>query len=698
MEERMPNRLIHEKSPYLLQHAHNPVDWYPWGEEAFAKAKAENKPIFLSIGYATCHWCHVMERESFEDEDVAALMRSIVVAVKVDREERPDLDTLFMSFCQAMTGQGGWPLTVILTPEGHPFFAATYLPKESSFGRTGIKDMLQRLYVAWSTNHQAVIDSAARVLAAVRTSLETQEEAGDLTGASLEAARDDLAADFDAEHGGFGGAPKFPAPHNLLFLLREWRRTKDAGCLAMVEATLLAMRAGGICDHLGLGFHRYATDERWFLPHFEKMLYDQAMLTMAYTEGYLATGREALRQTALDILEYVRRDLTSPEGLFFSAEDADSEGVEGKFYVWTAAEVRAALPSEDAALFLAAYGFEDGGNVHDEATGQATGANLPFLPVPLDRFASERGLDPAELHARLARCRATLLAIREKRVRPLRDDKVLTDWNGLMIAALAKAARAFGDAALAERARTAATVLLGAMRRDDGRLLHRLRQGQAAVPGMLDDYAFLAWGLIELYQAVFDPVFLATAVELTETMLRRFAAETGGFSLTADDAESLLVRQKVFLDAAMPCGNSVAYLVLTTLMRLTGRQEFADAALALSRAAAPTGRQRPSTLSFLLGGLSQLLTPAAEATIVGRPDAPDTRALVEAAAGSYLPELAVLLRPDGPDPAIAAVIPAIVFRKAEDGKATAHVCRGGSCQPPVTTPEAMLALLAPKRP
>lgn len=693
MEERTPNRLIHEKSPYLLQHAHNPVDWYPWGEEAFAKAKAENKPIFLSIGYATCHWCHVMERESFEDEDVAALMRTIVVAVKVDREERPDLDTLYMSFCQAMTGQGGWPLTIVLTPEGHPFFAATYLPKESLYGRVGLKDLLQRLYVAWSRQHAEVVDSAARVLETVRAQLEARVDAGDLTDDTLNAARQELAQDFDAEHGGFGGAPKFPAPHNLLFLLREWRRTKDAESLSMVETTLLAMRAGGIFDQLGLGFHRYATDNRWFLPHFEKMLYDQAMLAMAYTEGYLATGNPVLRQTALDIFDYVQRDLTSPEGLFYSAEDADSEGVEGKFYVWTADEVRAALPAEEAALFLAASGFEDGGNVIEEATGQATGTNLPYLPVPLDRFAAEKGLPLAEVEERLARCRETLRAIREKRVRPLRDDKVLTDWNGLMLAALAKAARAFDDADLADRAVTAAKALLSAMRGPDGRLLHRLRQGEAGVPGMLDDYAFLAWGFLELAQAVPDPSYLATAVELTDILLARFAAEGGGFFLTADDAEALLVRQTVFLDAALPCGNSVAYFVLTTLMRLTGRRDYGAAALALSRAAAATASNRPSALTFLLGGLSQLLTPAAEATIAGNPEAPDTRALLAAVNSRYLPELALVLRPDEPEPAIAAIVPSAAPRVTRDGKATAYLCRGGTCQAPVTTPGELVQLV-----
>ncbi len=672
--DRKPNRLIHEKSPYLLQHAHNPVDWYPWGEEAFAKARAEDKPIFLSIGYATCHWCHVMERESFEDEDVAALMRTIVVAVKVDREERPDLDMLYMTFCQAMSGRGGWPLNVVLTPDGQPFFATTYLPKESGMGRTGIKDLLQRLYLAWSSNRQEVVESATRLLDAVRAQTEQQPEGGDLDGASLETAAGELAAAFDAAHGGFGGAPKFPSPQKLLFLLREWRRTRNPNFLSMVETTLTAMRAGGIWDHVGLGFHRYATDERWFLPHFEKMLYDQALLAMAYTEGFLTTGREDFKQTAQDILEYVRRDLTGPDGLFYSAEDADSEGVEGKFYVWTMAEVRDLLLT-DAELFCTAYGFTEEGNFHDEATGQTTGANIPYLPVPLDRLAANEGLDPDDLEARLARCRAVLLDARGRRIRPLCDDKILTDWNGLMLAALAKAARAFDDSALAERAVTAANALLGAMRRQDGRLVHRLRNGQAAGTGLLDDYAFLAWGLLELHQTTGEATWLETTQEITRTMLAHFASPQGGFHLTADDAEELLLRQRIFFDAAIPSGNSVAYCVLTSLMRLTGDPEYGPAALHLSRASGQSA-VRPTAITQLLAGLSVLLTPAAEVTLTGDPDAPEAKALRAAVNGHYLPE--VLVHSHAPAP---------------QEPVTAQVCRGHACQAPVTTPEALLALL-----
>mgnify|MGYP000849573009 CR=1 FL=1 len=692
---RQANRLIHEPSPYLQQHARNPVDWYPWGDEAFAAARAEDKPIFLSIGYATCHWCHVMERESFEDEDIAALMRAIVIAVKVDREERPDLDALYMSFCQAMTGRGGWPLTVFLTPDGQPFFAGTYFPKESGYGRTGMRELLQRVHMAWKSNRQAVIGNAAQILAAVRERFDGAGAAADETPgeAALAAARNELAATFDAQNGGFGGAPKFPAPHNLLFLLREYRRTGNGECLRMVCDTLRAMRRGGVFDQIGFGFHRYSTDAHWFVPHFEKMLYDQALCVMACVETWQASGEEEFKRTALEVLEYVRRDLTSPDGLFYSAEDADSEGVEGKFYVWTAAEIRSLLPEADAALFCEAYGIEETGNFHDEATGQATGTNIAYVAEPAAETAARHGLGLEALAERLEQCRLKLLAAREKRVRPLCDDKILTDGNGLMLAALAKAARAFDDEGLAARARTAADALLEHLGLEGGRLLHRLRGDVAGVAGMLDDYACLAWGLVELYQTVFDPALLRRAVDVTRAMVAHFADADGGFFLSPGDGESLLLRQKTFYDAAVPSGNSVAFFVLTTLFRLTGDKALMEHADRLARRFAGSLDERPSAYAFFLCGLSQLLAPGAEVTIAGDPDAPDTHALARALYSRYLPEVAVILRPDGDAENIAALAPYARYQQSVDGRAAAHVCRAGSCQPPTTDPQIMLKLL-----
>lgn len=696
--QRQANRLIHEKSPYLQQHAYNPVDWYPWGEEAFALAKAEDKPIFLSIGYSTCHWCHVMERESFEDEDIAALLRATVVAIKVDREERPDLDTLYMTFCQALTGRGGWPLNVFLTPDGQPFFAGTYFPKESGYGRTGMRELLQRVHMAWRGNRQSVIGNAAQILDAVRGQLEQGATGSEATPGpeALDAAREELAASFDRTNAGFGGAPKFPSPHNLLFLLREYRRTRDDTCRAMVGATLTAMRQGGIFDQIGFGFHRYSTDAHWFVPHFEKMLYDQALCVMAAVEAWQVTGDDLLRRTALEVLEYVRRDLTSPEGLFYSAEDADSEGVEGRFYVWTVAEIREHLSEADAALFIDAYGLEEQGNYHDEATGQATGANIPFVAAPAAELAARHNLAADALAERLDACRRTLLTAREKRVRPLCDDKVLTDCNGLMIAALAKAARALNNEELASRAVTAATALLERLGQPEDRLLHRLRDGEAAVPGMLDDYAFLAWGLIELYQTVFDPALLARAVGLAKAMIAHFADEAGGFFLSPDDGEALLLRQKIFFDAAIPSGNSVAFFVLTTLYRLTGEKRFDEQARKLAGCYTARLGDRPSGYAFFLCGLSQLLAPAAEVTIAGDPDAQDTHALARTIFNRYLPEVAVVLRPDEEAPDIVDLAPFTKFQLPVQGQAAAHVCRAGSCQPPTTDPAAVLRLLDAK--
>ncbi|WP_043630838.1 thioredoxin domain-containing protein [Desulfovibrio sp. TomC] len=691
--DRTPNRLIHEKSPYLQQHAYNPVDWHPWGEEAFALARSEDKPVFLSIGYSTCHWCHVMERESFEDEDIAALLRATVVAVKVDREERPDLDSLYMAFCQALTGRGGWPLSVFLTPDGQPFFAGTYFPKESGYGRTGMRELLQRVHMAWKTNRQAVIGNADQILEAVRDQMAAAgSAAAEPTESELESGKAQLTAIFDAENGGFGGAPKFPAPHNLLFLLREYRRTGAADCLSMVRASLDAMRRGGVYDQVGFGLHRYATDAHWFLPHFEKMLYDQALAAMAYTEAFLATGEPSYKQTALEIFEYVRRDLTSPDGLFWSAEDADSEGVEGKFYLWNAAELRALL-GEDAAFFMAAYGASEDGNSHDEATGEQTGGNILFQPNPLGNVAATAGLG-AEALERLERCRQVLLAAREKRVRPLCDDKVLTDVNGLMIAALAKAARAFDDEELAARARQAADGIVAKLGLPGGRLLHRLRDGEAAIAGMLDDYAFLAWGLTELYQTVFDTGYLRQAIVLSQTLLDHFAdAGEGGFYLTPDDVEALLLRQKIFYDAAIPSGNSAAFFVLTTLFRLTGNTAFKESAAALARAMTPRLADHASGHAFFLCGLSQLLAKASEVTIAGDPDNPDTHALARAVFSRYLPEAAVVLRPDDVEPDIVGIAPFTRYQLPLDGRAAAHVCRGGSCQPPTSDAAKMLELL-----
>lgn len=673
-----PNRLVAEKSPYLLQHAHNPVDWRPWGEEAFAQAKAAGKPLFLSIGYSTCHWCHVMERECFEDGEAAALLNEVTVPVKIDREERPDLDGVYMAACQLMTGAGGWPLSIFVDHGGRPFYAATYIPKQSRFGRTGLMDLLGAIREAWA-NRKADIDKAAsNVALALGARREACGAQTDLGPEFLARAYSEMAQRYDPEHGGFGPAPKFPSPHKLLFLLRHHARTGDPLPLEMAARTLTAMRLGGIFDHVGLGFHRYSTDERWFLPHFEKMLYDQAMLLMAYTEGFLATGDETFKRTALEIFQYVVRELTSPEGGFLSAEDADSDGEEGKFYVWTSRELREVLTEEQAGLYEKTFGFTPQGNFAGEATGEVTGANIPFL-------ASWPGQD---IQAQLEEIRFKLFDAREARIHPHKDDKILTDWNGLMIAALAKAGRALGKEAPVRAAERAASFVLERLRDSSGRLLHRYREGDAAIPGVLDDYAFLAWGLTELYQATFAPHWLTAALELTDELLARFQdAQDGGFFFTAHDAEALLARQKEFYDAAIPSGNSAAMYTLVMLSRLAGRPDLAGQAHKTALAAGESLARLPSGFAMLLSALDLAMGPGNDVVLCGA-DQTSLYWMLEVLRSAYLPGTLVMARTPGMQ-GVEALPAYTAHMRPVDGKATAYVCRGASCLQPVTDPAAL---------
>jgi uncharacterized protein YyaL (SSP411 family) len=679
----MPNRLIHEKSPYLLQHAHNPVDWYPWGEEAFAAARDSDRPIFLSIGYATCHWCHVMEHESFEDPEVAGLLNEAFVNIKVDREERPDIDGIYMTVAQLTTGHGGWPLTIVMTPDRVPFLAATYIPREDRHGRVGMVNLVPRIREAWDRNRSALLDSAA----AIRQRLESMS-ASDFGGRSLgvDILRQgfaDLSADFDREHAGFGSAPKFPTPHRLLFLLRYWRRTEVAQARDMVEQTLDALRAGGVFDQVGFGFHRYSTDREWLVPHFEKMLYDQAMLMLAYAESCEAAPGKGREDTVRQIAEYVLRDLTSPEGAFYSAEDADSEGEEGKFYVWTLAEVREALDEETAEAAIAAWGITAAGNYRDEATGQITGLNIPH---------AGRGAMPAgDL---LDSARQALFARRERRVRPLLDDKVLTDWNGLMIAALARAGRVLDDPSLVEAARRSAEFIQGVMWRD-GNLLHRYRDGEAALEANLDDHAFLAWGETELFQATLDPVHLGRAIDLTDAMVSRFHdPDRGGFFFSPDGRDDLIVRRKETYDGATPSGNSVALYNLVRLARLTGRADYESLAADTSGAFSRMIASQPSAFTFFLAALDMAIGPSQELVIVGESGAEDTRALLAVAREGYHPSRVVLLRPPGTKgAAVVALAPFTESFSLLDGSAAAYLCSGFTCETPVSGPEALRELI-----
>ena len=694
MSDKHHNRLAYEKSPYLLQHADNPVDWYPWSEEAFEKAKKGKKPVFLSIGYSTCHWCHVMAHESFEDPEVAKQMNETFVSVKVDREERPDIDGVYMTVCQMMTGSGGWPLTIILTPNKEPFFAATYIPKETKFGRVGMLTLIPRIRELWSTRQAEVLSSASQITTSLQNSI--PRAPGEAFNESLlHLAYEQLLERYDEHHGGFGSAPKFPTPHNLLFLLRYWKRTNDSKALNIVEKTLRAMVYGGIYDHVGFGFHRYSTDSKWLVPHFEKMLYDQALLAIAYTEAYQATKKTEYAETAREIFTYVMRDMTSPEGAFYSAEDADSEGEEGKFYLWTNDEIKKVLSQERADLAARLFSITADGNYNDGVSGRKSGRNILHLTRSIDELASELNISVPNLRARIEGVREELFSYREKRVHPHKDDKILTDWNGLMIAALAKGAQVFNELKYADAAKHAADFILSNVRTSERRLLHRYRDGEAALTASIDDYAFLIYGLLELYEATFEVNYLENALALNEDSIRHFwDHENGGFYFTADDGERLLVRQKEIYDSAVPSGNSVAMLNLLRLGRLTTRADFEEKAAKIGRAFYSNVSQMPSAYTQLMVAADFAIGPSYEVVIAGDLQAHDTRQMLEAMRGIFVPNKVVVLHTPGQKPpSINDIIPFVADYSSIGGKATAYVCLNYNCQLPTKNIGSMLKLL-----
>lgn len=610
MHKPTSNRLAQEKSPYLLQHAHNPVNWYPWGDEAFAEARRRDVPIFLSIGYSTCHWCHVMERESFENETVAAALNAAFVCIKVDREERPDIDTVYMTVCQALTGSGGWPLTIIMTADKRPFYAGTYFPPHSHYGRPGVIGVAQAISTAWREDRQDLVNRAGQIVHQMQSIATRAQTTTKLDGDTLAKAYQYFKHTFDATYGGFGHAPKFPSPHNLCFLLRYWRRTQDKQALSMVETTLEQMRRGGVYDQVGGGFHRYATDRQWLVPHFEKMLYDQALLAIAYTEAWQATQRPDFAQTATEILDYVLRDMQDPLGGFYAAEDADSEGEEGKFYVWTLAEIEQVLPPADAQLAIAIFNVSKEGNYLVEASREKNGTNILHLRASLAELAAKHGMGEAELDERLQQIRQKLFKAREPRVHPFKDTKILTDWNGLMLAALALAGRTLGNERYLKAAANCAQFVQEHLTTDTGKLLKRWREGEAALPAQLDDYAFLVWGLIELHAATQQADYLAWALELQTTIISDFwDAEQGGCFLIASDAEQFFLRPKEIYDGAIPSGNSVAALNCLRLARLTGEAELGEYAAQIMQAFAGQIAKNPAAFSFALIALDFALGP-----------------------------------------------------------------------------------------
>ena len=697
------NHLAGERSPYLLQHAHNPVDWYPWGADAFEKARQQNKPIFLSIGYSTCHWCHVMERESFENPEVAKLINENFVAIKVDREERPDLDAVYMQFVTALTGEGGWPMTVFLTPDRKPFFGGTYFPPEDRDGIPGLKRILPGVHSAWTSKHENVLNSADQLTRKLKETAGVAHP-GQLKPAVLEQALEAFRTEFDVHHGGFGDAPKFPRPVVLNFLFHAYARTGDAAARDMALQTLRAMAAGGMHDQLGGGFHRYSTDERWFLPHFEKMLYDQAQLASSYLDAYQVTGDRFFAEVARDVLDYVLRDMTGPEGQFYCAEDADSAADaaepgskrEGAFYVWTADDIRAALGNADAALFAYRFGVEDKGNVERDPRGEFKGRNVLFDAHSVADVAAKFGRPEAQVRDLLATSARKLLAVRAARPRPARDDKSLAGWNGLMISALARAGAAL-DEPRYTRAATRGAEFVAARLLDTktGRLTRRWRDGHADVPGFLDDYAFYTQGLLDLYESGFDPrwIELASALQQKQDELFRDEKAGGYFESSSEDA-NVLIRLKEDDDNAEPAAVSVAALNLLRLGQVTGNAALRDRAEKTFGSVASQLGRAPTSMPQMLVAYEFRLSKPRQIVLAGKLDSPDTHAMLDEINSRYLPDK-VLLLADGAEAQkrLSEHLPMLQSPTAIDGRTTAYLCENNACQLPTTDASKLARLL-----
>ncbi len=679
------NRLAQESSPYLLQHATNPVDWYPWGEEAFARARTDQKPILLSVGYSSCHWCHVMAHESFEDEAIAALMNEGFVNIKVDREERPDIDSVYMTFTQAMTGQGGWPMTVFLTPDLEPFFAGTYFPPDDRYGRPGFPRLLESVRRAWDENREGVVQSARGLTARVReaTARQADGSVGEVSAATSDAAFRAVESAYDPDWGGFGRAPKFPAASTLEYLLMHGARTGAEAPTAMALHTCRRMTEGGMYDHLGGGFARYSVDARWLVPHFEKMLYDNALLAKLYVHAYQVSGEERFATTVRETLDYLEREMRDAAGGYYSAQDADSEGIEGKFFVWTPEEIAAVLGPEDGAAFCAVYAVSEDGNFEDPHHPEFGRRSVLSRPEPLPDVAARLGRLLEELEAALPGWRGQLLAKRGERVPPGLDDKVLTSWNGLAISAFAEAGRVLGEPRYVESARRTAGFIRTTMVRD-GRLLHSFRSGQANVDALLEDYAYLALGLVDLFRATGDLAHLGWASELYEDAVARFADSDGTFFESPVDGEALILRQKGFFDSPTPSGNASMALLAFWLGRYFGRRKWEDASRAVTSSVAGQLPKAATGFGAMLQALELQIAPPREIVIVG--DEVARRPFQQEVARRYLP--ATVLAPVAPGEGL----PLLEGRSSGDG-ATAYVCENMVCELPATSVSAFVEQL-----
>ncbi len=681
------NRLINEKSPYLLQHAYNPVDWFPWGQEAFAAAKEQNKPIFLSIGYSTCHWCHVMEHESFEDVEIAEMMNEAFINIKVDREERPDIDAVYMQVCQMMTGTGGWPMTIIMTPEQKPFFAGTYFPKQSVMNRIGMMELLPKVALAWM-EQQKNIELNAEDLIKKMESMDAQENVIPLNKKTLDRAFDGIDNLFDPKHAGFGIKPKFPVPHNILYSLRHNRSTENETALKIAKESLDRMAKGGIYDHLGGGFARYSTDREWLVPHFEKMLYDQAMLTHAYLEAYLVTKDENYKRIVAETLNYVIRDMTAAEGGFYCAEDADSEGVEGKFYIWEYAEINTLL-EDKAKYFFDVFNIKEEGNYEDASGHMPEKGNILHITDSLKVVAEKYKIEEAELGRIVSECKKILFEAREKRVRPGLDDKILMDWNGLMISAFAKAGFILKNSDYIATAEKAYKFITEQLRTNQG-MLHRYAKGEAAIDAMLDDYAFLTWGALELYTATFKHQYIRDAIEMSTELETHFEDnEQGGFYNTSNIGEQLIHRKKELYDGAVPSGNSVALMNLVRLSKLTGNTDYDMTAQKLIDFFSGKVDSYPSIYAFFECALDYIYNPAVEIVITSK-DKPQDSEFVDSLRNIYMPTVAIIYKQNDTMDLYASYLKNMPINK---GETTVYVCKNYACQMPVNTVDDMKNLL-----
>lgn len=689
--EGKPNRLIHAKSPYLLQHAYNPVDWYEWGDEAFERATRENKPVFLSIGYSTCHWCHNMARDSFEAEDVAELLNEHYIAVKVDREERPDVDHAYMKVCQALTGHGGWPLTIIMTPEKIPFFAGTYFPREKKYNLPGLKDILNGISRVWEEKRE-MLEEKGRGLVEVLQEMEKNdgEKRGEIEESLLDKAVHDYMKSYDRQYGGFGTAPKFPIPHSLTFLLRIWERNGDEEILEMVVQSLQKLRRGGIFDQLGYGFHRYSVDAKWLVPHFEKMLYDQALLAQAYVEAYQATGEVLFADAAHAVFTYVLGEMQDRGGAFYAAENAESEGVEGKYYTWRRSEILDVLGEKEGPLICDYFGVTEAGNMEG-------GQNVLHLPHDDRSFLEKHGIDEKEWSFLLEKCRKSLLEARSARVRPSRDEKVLTAWNGLMISALANGGGALRAAFYLDQARRAADFILAKMM-VGGELHRRYMDGDVAVPAFAEDYAFFVAGLLDLFEATQDSFYLEQATQLNQKMLERFWDNEGGglFFTPAGDGELPLTGKDPY-DGATPSGNSVAAQNMLRLAAFTADEKLEQQAGVLIESFARTIKAAPSNFSAMLSAFDFARGPVQQIVVAGVGEDIIGEKMLKKVQELFLPRRVLLYSDGAKDGRLQELCPYLADKPPVGGKATAYVCENFSCQAPVNSVEELVRQLSQKK-